>query len=144
MPVVCSICGGTHVSCAAVVNPNTKGFIEFGHEAFIDAQCEQCGFVALTDPDEAKADIDARLRDYYQHNTGEPRYALCEYVDTENYEGSQQCLVQLFPGEIPEGRPGIIASCNGIDALKAFTVPDPKMERGFTIVECLSFTAKPL
>lgn len=36
MSVVCSICGGTHITCAAIVDPNTKQFIDFGYEAWLD------------------------------------------------------------------------------------------------------------
>lgn len=54
--IVCSICGGTDIKCAAVVDPNTKKFIEFGYNTFSDGQCEDCGNVPLTDPDEVQSD----------------------------------------------------------------------------------------
>ena len=41
MSIVCSICGGTDIKCAAVIDPNTKQFLDFGYEAFLDGECSQ-------------------------------------------------------------------------------------------------------
>ena len=89
MAIQCSICGGTHVRCAAVVDPNTKEFIEFGYEAFLDGECSQCGNVAQTDPDEIKADIDKRWAEYIARNGSRPNYALCAIIRTE-FNGYEQ------------------------------------------------------
>ena len=51
MSIVCSICGGTGVKCTAVIDPNTRQFLEFTRNALSDGLCSQCGNVALTDPD---------------------------------------------------------------------------------------------
>ena len=58
MSIVCSICGGTGVKCTAVIDPNTRQFLEFTRNALSDGRCSQCGNVALTDPDEVKAGLD--------------------------------------------------------------------------------------
>ena len=59
MSIVCSICGGTGVKCTAVIDPNTRQFLEFTRNALSDGRCSQCGNVALTDPDEVKAGLDS-------------------------------------------------------------------------------------
>ena len=142
MAIQCSICGGTHVRCAAVVNPNTKEFIEFGYEAFLDGECSQCGNVALTDPDEIKADIDKRWAEYIARNGSHPNYVLCEIVRTDNYDGYEQAYIRIGGPENVVGDADIIAVCCDLDELKALTVPD--FSRGFTLVECLGFEFRPV
>lgn len=36
MSIVCSICGGTGVKCTAVIDPNTRQFLEFTRNALSD------------------------------------------------------------------------------------------------------------
>ena len=140
--VVCSICGGTHVRCAAVVDPITKEFIEFGYEAFLDGECSQCGNVTLTDPDEIKADIDKRWAEYIARNGSHPNYVLCEIVRTDNYDGYEQAYIRIGGPENVVGDADIIAVCCDLDELKNLTEPDP--ERGFTLVECQGFEFRPV
>ena len=64
MSIVCSICGGTGVKCTAVIDPNTRQFLEFTRNALSDGRCSQCGNVALTDPDEVKAGLDKLWTEY--------------------------------------------------------------------------------
>ena len=71
--IVCSICGGTDIKCAAVVDPNTKKFIEFGYNTFSDGQCEDCGNVPLTDPDEVQSDIDRLWTEHMAKHGEAPR-----------------------------------------------------------------------
>ena len=42
MSIVCSICGGTGVKCTAVIDPNTRQFLEFTRNALSDGRCSQC------------------------------------------------------------------------------------------------------
>ena len=89
MSIICSICGGTDVKCAAVIDPNTKQFIDFEYEAFLDGECSRCGNVALTDPDEVKTDMDKRWAEYVaQHHTA-PNYARCDIVRHGDYDGCE-------------------------------------------------------
>lgn len=46
------------MKCTAVIDPNTRQFLEFTRNALSDGRCSQCGNVALTDPDEVKAGLD--------------------------------------------------------------------------------------
>lgn len=90
MSVVCCICGGTHITCAAIVDPNTKQFIDFGYEAWLDAQCDNCGNVNLTDPEKVQDEINCQYRLFKSQQSTELCFALVKYVDTSNYKGSQQ------------------------------------------------------
>lgn len=136
MSVVCSICGGTHITCAAIVDPNTRQFIDFGYEAWLDGQCDNCGNVILTDPEKVQDEIDCQYRLYKSKHPAEPRFVLVEYVDTSNYEGSQKGYVKL--GNKTSGDSSrIIAFCNNIEELNAMTVPSETRE--FTIIGCSGF-----
>ena len=142
MAIVCSICGGTDVKCAAVVDPNTKEFIEFGYEAFLDGECSQCGNVTLTDPNEIKADIDKRWTEYTTRNGSRPNFALCRIVRTDNYDGYEQARIRIGGSKNVVGDPDTIAVCRDLDELKILTDPDP--ERRFTLVECQAFEFRPV
>lgn len=136
MSVVCSICGGTHITCAAIVDPNTRQFIDFGYEAWLDGQCDNCGNVILTDPEKVQDEIDCQYRLYKSKHPAEPRFVLVEYVDTSNYEGSQKGYVKL--GNKTSGDSSrIIAFCNSIEEFNAMTVPSETRE--FTIIGCSGF-----
>ena len=140
--IVCSICGGTHVKCAAVVNPNTKEFIEFGHEAFLDGECGQCGNVALTDPDEIKADIDKRWAEYKARNELRPNFALCQIVRTDNYDGYEQAYIRIGGPSEAVDKCNTVAACRDLEELKTLTEPDT--ERGFTLIECQGLESRPV
>lgn len=140
MPIVCSICGSTHVKCAAVVDPNTKKFLEFGYEAFLDGECENCHNVVLTDPDGIQADIDKMYQEHLTCNKSEPLYAYCQIVRTDNYDGCEGQFIRLDGKAIDEADNRLIASYNDIEELKAMTVPSD--DRDFTLVECQGLYTK--
>ena len=53
MNVICTKCGGTKVSCEAMIDPNTKEFHNYTDESFQYGWCDQCGHgTVLTDTDE--------------------------------------------------------------------------------------------
>ena len=137
MSIVCSICGGTDVKCAAVIDPNTKQFIEFGYEAFLDGICSQCGYVALTDPDEVKADMDRLWAEYLEQYRTAPNYARCDIVRHGDYDGCEGAFIRIGGPENAVEKHRIIAVCRDLEEFKALTEPDP--EREFTVVECQLF-----
>ena len=139
MAIQCSICGGTHVRCAAVVDPNTKEFIEFGYNALFDGLCEQCGNVALTDPDEIKADIDKQWAEYIARNGSHPNYALCAIIRTE-FNGYEQAHIRIGEPKNAVVKPGTLVSCRNLSELKSLT--DPDSEREFVLVECQGFESR--
>lgn len=140
--IVCSICGGTHVKCAAVIDPNTKEFVEFGYDAFSDGQCDDCGNVPLTDPDEVQADIDKMWAEYAARNGSHPNFALCQIVRTDSYDGYEQARIRIGGPENAANGPDAIAACRDLEELKTLTEPDP--EREFTLVECQGFEFRPV
>ena len=63
MKVICTKCGGMHVACEAMINPNDKSFRNYTDEAFIYGWCDDCGYgVVLSDVDEVKTDIVLNMR----------------------------------------------------------------------------------
>lgn len=137
MSIVCSICGSTDVKCAAVIDPNTKQFIEFEHEAFLDGECSQCGNVVLTDPDEVKADMDRLWAEYLEQYRTAPNYARCDIVRHGDYDGCESACIRIGGPENAVEKHRIVAVCRDLEELKALAVPDP--EREFTVVECQLF-----
>lgn len=43
MNVICTKCGGTKVSCEAMIDPNTKEFHNYTDESFQYGWCGKCG-----------------------------------------------------------------------------------------------------
>lgn len=140
MSVICSICGGTHITCAAIVDPNTKQFINFGYEAWLDGQCDNCGNVTLTDPKQVQDEIDCQHRIFKSRHPTEPRFAVVEYINTSNYEESRKGYIKLKGGKTSANSSRIIASCNSIEELNAMTVPSENRE--FTIIGCSGFLSE--
>ncbi len=135
--IVCSICGGTDVKCVAVIDPNTKQFIDFEYEAFLDDECSQGGNVALTDPDEVKADIDKLWVEYMaQHHTA-PNYARCDIVRHGDYDGYESAFIRIGGPENAVEKHRIATVCLDLEELKSLAVPDS--DREFTVVEIRRF-----
>lgn len=141
MSIVCSICGGTDVMCAAVVNPNTKEFLDFGYEAFLDGQCNVCGNVPLTDPNEVQADIEKLWAEHLAKHGQVPRYAYCGIVQLNN-EGVERRFIRIGKQTQPEPTKKVFACCDNLAALKALAFPDLKSGREFTVIGIESLTTK--
>lgn len=137
MSIICSICGGTDIKCAAVIDPNTKQFLDFGYEAFLDGECSQCGNVALTDPDEVKADMDRLWAEYMaQHHTA-PNYARCDIVRHSDYDGCEKAYIRVGgPSDVVEKYP-VVAVCRDLEGLESLALPDPMRE--FTLMGIQGF-----
>lgn len=139
MAIVCSLCGSSHVKCAAVVDPNTKKFIEFGYDAFSDGQCDDCGNVTLTDPDEVQADIDRLWTEHMAKHGEAPRYAYCSIAQL-NFEGTECRFIRIGQQREPEPPGRVFGGCGGLAALKALTVPDLESGREFTVISIEAFS----
>lgn len=96
MSIVCSICGGTDIKCAAVIDPNTKQFLEFTGNTLLEGRCSRCGNVALTDPDKVKADIDKLWVEYMARHPAAPNYTCCDIVRHSDYNGCEKAYVRAF------------------------------------------------
>lgn len=102
MNVICTKCGGTKVSCEAMIDPNTKEFHNYTDESFQYGWCGKCGHgTVLTDTDEVKEDIDRIYQRYVEEKKEEPEYAVCVVVwkDDNNSEhvksGSLQTAIPM-------------------------------------------------
>lgn len=103
MSIVCSICGGTGVKCTAVIDPNTRQFLEFTRNALSDGRCSQCGNVALTDPDEVKAGLDKLWTEYTARHRAAPNYTCCDIVRHGDYDGCEKAYIRIGgPSDVVE------------------------------------------
>lgn len=81
MKVICTKCGGMHVACEAMINPNDKSFRNYTDEAFIYGWCDDCNTgVVLSDVDEVKEHIIKLHEDFYARYGTEPLYAQCDIM----------------------------------------------------------------
>lgn len=111
MSIVCSICGGTGVKCTAVIDPNTRQFLEFTRNALSDGRCSQCGNVALTDPDEVKAGLDKLWTEYTARHRAAPNYTCCDIVRHGDYDGCEKAYIRIGgPSDVVEKYP-VVAVC---------------------------------
>lgn len=117
MKVICTRCGGTDVSCEAMVNPNTKEFRNYTDESFLYGWCDSCKTgVILSDTDEIQVEIQKKFDVFVKENGKEPHYANCHIVwkDTnDNYDVKIQ--LSNDTGEEDD----IFFYCNSLNALKS-------------------------
>ncbi len=132
MSIVCSICGGIDVKCTAVIDPNTKQFLEFTRNALSDGQCSQCGNVALTDPDEVEAEMDKLWTEYTARHRTAPNYTSCDIVRHSDYNGCEKAYIRIGgSSDVVEKYP-VVAVCRNLEEFKSLAVPDPTRE--FTLM----------
>lgn len=137
MSIVCSICGGTGVKCTAVIDPNTRQFLEFTRNALSDGRCSQCGNVALTDPDEVKAGLDKLWTEYTARHRAAPNYTCCDIVRHGDYDGCEKAYIRIGgPSDVVEKYP-VVAVCRDLEELKSLALPDPTRE--FTLMGIQGF-----
>lgn len=131
-----------HVTCAAVVDPNTKKFVNFGYEAFLNGECEDCGEVMLTDPDEVMADIENLWTQHLAKHGKAPRYAYCGIVQLD-YKGLERRVIRIGEQACTESSGKVFANCADLSALKVLTIPDLESGREFTVVSIEAMLDKP-
>lgn len=137
MSIVCSICGGTGVKCTAVIDPNTRQFLEFTRNALSDGRCSQCSNVALTDPDEVKAGLDKLWTEYTARHRAAPNYTCCDIVRHGDYDGCEKAYIRIGgPSDVVEKYP-VVAVCRDLEELKSLALPDPTRE--FTLMGIQGF-----
>lgn len=117
MKVICTKCGGTDVSCEAMINPNNKKFEHYTDESFLYGWCENCKTgVILTDTDETQVEIQKKFDAFVKKNGKEPHYADCQIVwkDTNDY---YDVKIQLS-GDTGEDD-DMFFYCNSLNGLKS-------------------------
>lgn len=136
MAVLCTKCGGTNVSCEAIINPNTKELKDFVEEAFHDGWCNNCGADAiLTDVEAVQEEIEKKYREFVAKHHREPEFAECHIIwkdDNNHY----RVKIQLSPDTNPEEDDDIFFYCRNLEELKSLATFKPE---DFTVTKCYSF-----
>ena len=121
MSVICCKCGSTNVSCEAMINPNTKAFINYTDESFDYGWCENCKTgQPLTDTEEIKLNIDKAVNNYQLTFKKSPLYASCQIVFSDSDDAPEDVVIKLS-SDIGDNDDEIFFYCNGIDDLKSLT-----------------------
>lgn len=117
--VICTKCGGTNVTCDAVINPNTKEFKRYGSEAFLDGNCNDCDdWVYLVDVNEVLEKLQLEYDDFLKSMGTEPEVASCEIV----WKDGKKCEdVRIKLNTDKQDGDDIFFYCNSLDELKSFT-----------------------
>ncbi|WP_286043868.1 hypothetical protein [Xylanibacter rodentium] len=119
MNVICTKCGGTKVSCEAMIDPNTKEFHNYTDESFQYGWCGKCGHgTVLTDTDEVKEEIDRIYQRYVEEKKEEPKYAVCVIVWKDD-NNSELVNIRLSSDNNPDEDDGIFFYCDGLSGLKS-------------------------
>lgn len=141
MSVICTRCGGTDVECEAIVNPNGNVFKRYTDESFLYGMCNSCDNSAvLTDPEEAKRDMECLYTEFMAHSASEPDYADCAVAF--NDDGTWiDVKISLKSYEIEDYANNdldekIFFHCNGLSDLKSLTEYGTE---DFIITECYRF-----
>ena len=135
MSVICCKCGGTEVSCEAMINPNTKEFMHFTDESFGNGWCEICNEGKhLNDTEEVRENIEKKLSDYKSTFGKTPLYASCQVAFIGTDDTSQELLFKLSSDVDVDDK--VFFYCNGIEDLKSFTEPSTN---DFIITEINNF-----
>lgn len=73
MGYICTRCGGTNVTCEAIVNPNTREIIDYFDGSFVHAICRDCeNEVIISNVEEVKHEIDLRFHEFLERTGKEP------------------------------------------------------------------------
>lgn len=136
MSVICTKCGGTNVSCEAMINPNTKEFKNYTDESFSYGWCDDCDDgIALTDIEEIQNEIDTKFSEFVNENRKEPEIANC-CIAWKDGESGYDVKIQLSADSNPDEEDDIFFYCDSLNDLKSlatFGVED------FIVTECYSF-----
>ena len=121
MSVICCKCGSTEVSCEAIINPNTKELINYTDESFEYGWCDKCNDdKPLTDTEEVKKEIDAKLIDFESTFGKKPLYASCQVAFVGTDDPFQDLLFKLS-SDVGNDDDEVFFYCNGIEELKSLT-----------------------
>lgn len=89
MSIICAKCGCKHVTCMAVINANSKEFIELPDNALKEGYCNNChASVPLIDEDHLIKYMHDSFYDYTNRHGTEPMYVACSvfYIDENNFK----------------------------------------------------------
>lgn len=131
MAIICTLCGGTNVSCECIANPNNGTIYDYREGAFYDACCDDCKeFVVIVDVEREKSDARELYNSFIKENNEKPNMARCEIVLKETGEVKNE-TIKLDPS-VDTHDLSVIYTCNGIEELiKLF---DWSKERSFSLI----------
>lgn len=93
MGYICTRCGGTNVTCGAIVNPNTGKIIDYFDGAFMHAICADCeNEVIISNVEEVKHEIDLRFHEFVERTGKEPEYVECQIVWKETGDEQRKTI----------------------------------------------------
>jgi hypothetical protein len=123
MSVICNKCHSTKVSCEAIINPNTKEFINYTDDSLDYGWCNDCNEGQyLVDTEEVKTNIDKAFNEYKSNFGKEPSYALCHIMHKGGDAPFYDMLFKLSM-DIDKDDEGVFFYCNGLNGLKSLVEP---------------------
>lgn len=135
MSIICTKCGGTNVTCEALIDPNTKKFDHYTDESFLYGWCDDCKTgTVLTDVDEIKNDIKEKYQVFYEKNRMEPQYANCHIAWKDNRDC---CDVKIMlSADTGLDKEDIFFYCDSLNDLQSLAEYG---KTDFIVTECYSF-----
>lgn len=132
MAIICTLCGGTNVSCECIANPNNGTIYDYIEETFYDAHCDDCKeFVVIVDVERERDDTRKLYESFLKTNNEKPNIATCEIVLKETGVVKNE-TIKLDPS-VNTPTLSNIYTCNGIDELMELF--DWSKERNFSLVD---------
>lgn len=133
MSILCSKCGGTAITCEAMIDPNTKRFDHYTDESFLYGWCNGCKTgTVLTDVDEVKNEMVEKYRTFVQSNGFEPQYADCR-IAWKDTRDTCDVRIMLSAGIDSDDIFYNCSSLNGLLSLAEYGNED------FLVTECHRF-----
>lgn len=118
MGYICTRCGGTNVSCEAIVNPNTGKIIDYFDGAFMHAICSDCeNEVVISNVEGVKYEIDLRFLEFVERTGKEPEYVECQIVWKETGD-DKRVTIKLSLSINDDDNDAVFYDCNGIESFQ--------------------------
>lgn len=131
MAIICTLCGGTNVSCECIANPNNGTLHYYTDGAFYEAYCDDCEEnVVIVDIERERRDTKMLYNDFLKVYNEKPNIATCEIVLKETGVVKNE-TIKLDPS-VNTPTLSNIYTCNGIDEL--MKLYDWNKERNFSLV----------
>lgn len=136
MAIICTLCGGTNVSCECIANPNNGTIHYYTDGAFYEAYCDDCEEnVVIADIERERSNTKILYNDFIKVNNEKPDMARCEIVLKETGVVKNE-TIKLDPS-VDTHDLSVIYTCNGIEELiKLF---DWSKERSFSLIDVYLF-----
>lgn len=119
MGYICTRCGGTNVTCEAIVNPNTGKIIDYFDGSFMHAICAGCeNEVIISNVEGVKHEIDLRFHEFVERTGKEPEYVECQIVWKETGNEQRETIKLSLSINDDDNDDVFFYYCNGIESFK--------------------------